>query len=82
MNRSPCTRRPAVMRGARRFDHWAHCRGEGECGAWRCHPQGNLVTFWLSGGHAGDDTALDCTATTLAGRKITGSLNIVVVARM
>lgn len=43
--------------------------------------EGNLVTFWLSGGHASYTTGVDCTVTTLAGRKITRSLNIAVVAR-
>lgn len=43
--------------------------------------EGNLVTFWLSDGHAGYTTGVDCIATTLAGRKITRSLNIAVVAR-
>jgi hypothetical protein len=42
---------------------------------------GSLVTFWLSVGRAGYTTAVDCTVTTLAGRKITRSLNVAVVAR-
>lgn len=43
--------------------------------------EGSLVTFWLSGGHANYTTGVDCSVTTLAGRTITRSLNIVVVAR-